>query len=741
MVEKLRRQTQERLDAGFTGLDSTAFLRDRDSVLVGVGELDSSVISEISVPVLFVVKKNKTVLEKLEQWLKRFNADPADGKIRLPLLLIDDEADNASVNTAKPEDSPTAINASIRKLLSLFSRSDYVGFTATPYANIFINPDSTDEMLGDELFPRNFIYALDAPTNYIGARTVFPEDGIHHYMLKNNDDCEFYIPEKHPIHFEPSEPPPSLKEAIASFFLANAVRDLRGQETAHRSMLINVSRFIAVQNCLCSLVDGYVRDLQRVIAHYCATGEQALSHEEIRFLKKVYDEDFAALPDHVLNGEKRFSWEEIQRALPAATASIVVRAVNGGNASKNLNYDECEEDGLRMIAIGGLSLSRGLTLEGLCTSYFHRNSRMYDTLMQMGRWFGYRDHYADVCRIWLSESSQDWYTYISDASDELRREVKKMDDCGLTPEQFGLGVRNDRNALLVTAVNKMRYAENIRLAVSLNGSVVETPYLYMDAGPNEENYRLVTDWIRSLLQDGYSYAKERSLALRQPQIIGVSLARIRELLGGYRSHYLNMDFRPEDLPALLRAYDDDTVSEWDVLISTGSGENILFCEKEIRPVVRSFNLKSEQNAIQISGNGARLGSPNSGRGGLDRKTKDRIEERIRHLRPETDPADKALSEEDYFRSGIQRRPLLTIYPLQLKTTSRDREGRLVTDPLKQELVGHFNHVLIGLGIGIPLIDGRKKKTCHYKVNLVKWRERLDVDGDGYLDATGVTEIR
>ena len=218
-IEKLRRQTQGRTDEGFVGLDSTAFNKNKDNVFVGVGNIDTSVsgwavtsttsdfntatasklsgqLSSISDPVVFVLKKNKSVLEKLESWLRLFNRNPSTGTIGSPLLLIDDEADNASVST-KPGEDPTTINKNIRKILKLFSKASYVGFTATPFANIFIDPDSTQEMLGDDLFPRDFIYALEAPTNYIGAASIFPDEGRYHFMLPDNSDCDEYVPVKH----------------------------------------------------------------------------------------------------------------------------------------------------------------------------------------------------------------------------------------------------------------------------------------------------------------------------------------------------------------------------------------------------------------------------------------------------------------------------------------------------------------------------------------------------------------
>lgn len=758
-IEKLRRQTQGRLDSGFVGLDSTALIRDKDNVFVGVGNIDQSIsgwaitstssdfnkkiaeqfngrLSSISSPVLFVLKKNKSVLEKLEQWLRIYNHD-ADGKIHTPMLMIDDEADNASVNTRKEEETPTAINAGIRTLLKLFTRGNYVAFTATPFANIFINPNSEDEMLKDDLFPRDFIYALEAPTNYIGARDIFKDGGKYNYMLQNNDDCEYYLPEKHKKDYVPGELPESLKEALASFFITNAIRDLRGQKSSHRSMLINISRFIDVQERVRRQVDAWVRELQRDIRLYYMTGPQALTHENIAFIKRVYDLLFAPLYPNVTGDEKFFTWDQIQKALNGAVASIVVRTVNGGNAAKNLNYDENEEEGLRIIAIGGFSLSRGLTLEGLSTSYFYRNSKMYDTLMQMGRWFGYRSHYADVCQIWMSDRSADWYDYISDASDELRREVRKMRDLDLTPKDFGLGVRSDKDSLLVTAVNKMRYTEDIPVTVSLNGEVVETPYIHMDSASCRSNYEWTQRWIGDLKDKGYRFADcdKENLCLQHPQILDVPKSEIVDYLNSFKSHYLNLDFRTADLVQLLENYHDKLIDKWDIMIANGTGEAHKFCGVMVKPVSRSFAIKKEKNALQMSGKGARLGSANLAKGGLTVELKDRIEDRIRALRPATDPADKQFSQEDYFNSGLKRKPLLIIYPVELNTKSKDKDNNKYTDSAKVEIKNKLGCLPIGLSIGIPAVDGHTKQKYQYTINLVRWRELIDVDDD-YYEETG-----
>ena len=491
-IEKLRRQTQGRTDEGFVGLDSTAFNKNKDSVFVGVGNIDRSIsgwavtsttsdfntstanklsgkLSSINSPVVFVLKKNKSVLEKLEGWMRLFNRNPATGTIDSPLLMIDDEADNASVST-KPGEDPTTINKNIRKILKLFSKASYVGFTATPFANIFIDPDSSQEMLGDDLFPRDFIYALEAPTNYIGAASIFPKEGKYHFMINDNGDCERYVPVKHKKDHVPGEIPLSLRKAVAGFVITNAIRDLRGQITKHRSMMVNVSVYVDVQKKIADQLDSYVREMQREIRNYYMMKEVALQYSSFAFLKDVYDQYYSKC---------EFEWDTVQTALWSAIAPIVVRYVNGGNAAKNLNYDENEELGLRIIAVGGYSLSRGLTLEGLSTSYFYRNTKMYDTLMQMGRWFGYRPHYEDLCQVWINQDAVDWYSYISEASDELKREVRRMQAEQKTPADFGLCVRSDDATLLVTARNKMRTAKDYTMTVSLSGNIIETPFIHI----------------------------------------------------------------------------------------------------------------------------------------------------------------------------------------------------------------------------------------------------------------------
>lgn len=741
-IEKLRRQTQGRTDEGFVGLDSTAFNKNKDSVYVGVGNIDRTIsgwavtsttsdfntstagklsgrLSSITSPVVFVLKKNKNVLEKLGDWLRLFNTSQTTGKIDSPLLLIDDEADNASVST-KPGEDPTTINKNIRKILSLFSKASYVGFTATPYANIFIDPDSSQEMLGDDLFPRHFIYALEAPTNYIGAATMFPEDGKYHYMIKDNSDCEAYVPLKHQKYLQPGDMPSSLKKAIASFFITNAVRDLRGQKTKHRSMMVNISVYIDVQKRIADQIDAYVRDIQREVRNYSKMGDTALNYASFSFLREVYDAYYTNCG---------YSWQQIQDALWEAIAPIVVRYVNGGNAAKNLNYDENEESGLRIIAVGGYSLSRGLTLEGLSTSYIYRNTKMYDTLMQMGRWFGYRPHYEDLCQVWINPDAESWYSYISEASEELKREVRRMQSEQRTPEDFGLCVRSDNATLLVTARNKMRTAKDYTMTVSLGGNIIETPFIHMDATIQADNLRITKKLINDIERDGYRciIGDEQYALSDKAQYLGIPQSYVLDFLSAYKSHTGNSKFHTDDLVRMIRTAQDNSFSCFDIVIASGIGNKVVTLGgMEFRCVQRSFDIKDDIAAYQMSGSKSRLGNRSYAKGGLTKELADRIEAGEHAEQMKRFGETRPLNQDVYFKPDFYdtpRNPLLVIYPVELKTPEKIETNE---DLRKQSVAINEKEALIGVSVGIPAVRGKAPKVYQYKINLIKYRELMGI---------------
>ena len=286
-LNSLRNQTQERIDADFIGwctrqkkhIGASTFGAQRRPVCFTTSVEDfkkhtaNSIamgLAALNEPVVLVIKKNKSTLENLYAWLGDNNQHNLQN---FPMLLVDDEADQASINTNKADKDPTAINSAIRNLLSLFTRSSFVGYTATPFANIFVDPETEDEMengaLYRDLFPRDFILSLDPPDNYVGPHRLFIDDADLD-CIRDITDNEDFLPISHKIDFIPQQLPDSLREAICCFLLAIAIRLLRGQTGKNHSMMVNPSRFTKVQNFLGGLVLEYLKQLKQSIANYAA---------------------------------------------------------------------------------------------------------------------------------------------------------------------------------------------------------------------------------------------------------------------------------------------------------------------------------------------------------------------------------------------------------------------------------------------------------------------------------------
>lgn len=507
ITNSLRRQTQERLDETFIGKKSVfqaaaqeilpilgqAFQQrfpvygtSRDSDFSKQAAMTYGIsLASLSEPIIFITKKNKTTLERLRNWLKDQHVTE---KINEPLLLIDDEADNASINTTANPNQVTAINKSIREILATFSRSTYIGYTATPFANIFIDPESENEMLEDDLFPRDFIKVLDPPSNYVGALRVFSENGdlSKKMVVKLDSDIEDYetlLPLTHKKDWELLQLPSSLEEAIRAFVITRAVRVLRGQGEEHCSMMVNVSRFNDIQQVVHGLVFDYLEKIRNSIGTNAGLGEKALQEKEIKNISDTYILRYSSI---------EFSFMDLLPVLPKAINSILVKTINmkGGV----LDYSKAES-GLHVIAIGGLALSRGLTLEGLTVSYILRNASASDILMQMARWFGYRPNYEDICRLYIPSRSVNHYEFITDSIEELRSELKRMELNHMTPKDFGLRVRHDPTAIRITATNKMRTATTMKIAQDYSGRHVEGYVLYNNDDVNQKNLGLVKELL------------------------------------------------------------------------------------------------------------------------------------------------------------------------------------------------------------------------------------------------------
>lgn len=518
----LRSQTQLRVDEGVLGFDTQKSRRlDTDNRWIGVGlhgaklhvhsltssaedgDFNKKVADNIGVmlgsdPVVLVVKKNSKLLNNLLTWVRGVAGTKVAGKddklVRgVPLLLIDDEADHASVNTKSKkaaaegeEDSVTAINGKIRGLLSTFVQSAYVGYTATPFANIFINPAAQNQKLGDDIFPRSFIINVKPPSNYVGPAKVFglegdpdsdipAEQGLDITRIVKDYADSSMFPPKHKKDHEPTALPETLHKAIRCFVLACSARRARQQIQVHNSMLVHVTRFVDVQERVVRLVREDLATLQRRLEF----GDGGRSPSVTDELRKLWEDEFVSVCETFPpeDAGSPVTWAEVERELHPAAAKIVVRPING-SADEVLDYKDNEKVGLSVIAVGGDKLSRGLTLEGLSVSYFLRTSQMYDTLMQMGRWFGYRKGYLDLCRLFTTETLIKWYRHIALADVELRREFDYMVAANKTPKEYGLRVRTHPDGMTVTALNKMCHSQVLEL--SWEGALVQTVQLPRD---------------------------------------------------------------------------------------------------------------------------------------------------------------------------------------------------------------------------------------------------------------------
>lgn len=652
-------------------------------------------------PMLFVVKKNVSVLRNLiryftecldtigNEYVLRVGDNPPMLN-NLPLLLIDDEADQASVD-ANPqfneegELDPTSINRNIRQLLNLFNQKAYIGYTATPFANIFIQHETDHSTYGRDLFPSSFIISIEPPSNYFGPVQVFGlnndenERGypIHISVNDASQDHSVFLPLRHRITDIPNQIPDSMKEAIKSFIISSAIRRLRGQGNKHNTMLIHCTRFNDIQNAIGVYVEEEFNRLRNGLVN---SDVDVL--EEFRIL---FDRDYIRISTEM--NATVHTWDEVGENLKPAVLKMGRRPhLINGSAGDILDYKNHEGIGVSIIAIGGDKLSRGLTLEGLTVSYFTRASSLYDTLMQMGRWFGYRAGYEDVCRIYTTDFLFGWYRDISTAFEILRKDFLEMIRLKATPMDFGLRILSHPD-MMATSIRKMRHATTLPL--SYKGKLTETSSISGDRSILINNHNAVETFIQALSHYPFD-PKENSSYLWTDVPKSEVISFLHQYISFKGAPASNTERIVEFINKQSEGQNPNTILDtWNVALAslrrTNQEGQVLVGGLPVKPLTRSIKEEFINNRLFV------------------RRIVSNVDEKI-------DFENDTTATSEVLRTLPPRlnRPLITIYPLII-------ENYRATDDLPVEILT-LERMPFGFAISWPNNDNLKQST--YDINSV-----------------------
>jgi len=475
-------------------------------------------------------------------------------------------------------------------------------------------------------------------------------------------------------------------------------------------MLVNASRFTNVQGRLRGAIHEMLENIQTSVRVNGAK-PMALAEKdpEIALLKAAWATEYASGSE---------TWDEVFPHLNTAAAPVNAVEVNS-KSSGTLNYTDYQENGLNVIAVGGFSLSRGLTLEGLMTTWFLRNSVMYDTLMQMGRWFGYRPNYGDLCRIWMPEEAEGWYAHIAESSDLLKEELRAMEAAGATPEEFGLKVRSHPDTLVVTARNKMGSGQNVVVKIGLGNSFVETAILERDGEIQARNRRAVESLVSGLENEG----KPLAIAAEYGQgrlLQSVPAELVQSFIGAFQNHRGSMLTDPGPVLNYISDRVDGELSRWDVLFpGVGDADDDrldassllgvrLVCQR------RGIGEKSDNRTIRVT-NKQRVSSRGVERAGLEQNQIDAAESAYLDTLSGYRPEGKKPNFPDRIYRRVRTRPLLVVHMLDLRKQDGTKEG---------------NEPIVAWSISFPETDTPEERT-EYIVNTTWLREnyRDDLDED------------
>ena len=567
LTNKLRQQTQRRFEEDI--VERLPLLWQKLTTAEEDGDFKTppqgGFLHHIDKAQLVVVKKWVSRLDDLIETVK--GTQPAALK-RLRVLVIDDECDQASVNSASGETDITRINLRIRELLKALPCVAYVGYTATPFANVLINPRPTDGAGLDDLYPKDFITALRPSPGYFGTEKLFGKPAaLADAALEDDDGLDMIrdVPSADEAMLQPQKAkdretfyprmPKTLEDAVLYYLACCAVRHARGDAGEHMTMLVHTSSFVVIHERVANLIEDWVELIKPSLRKH--------DSEISKRLTAVWKEEQDRLPQDITSA-RQIDLPEIFNNLPAVLNKLSV-VVENGNSDDRINYTPRKARTPKTyIVVGGSILARGLTLEGLMVSYFLRNANQYDTLLQMGRWFGFRHGYEDLPRIWMPQQLQLNFRALAGVEAEIRADIRQyVDQDPLSPLEFAVRIRA-LPGMAITSANKMKHAT--RCDISYWGRHVQTiRFDHRNDDVVKSNWRAASEFV-SLVKNVAKPSSDQKFFTNVPKTSVVRFLRAYSVQASHKdlSNKTLVSFI-ENAPAVL--------DHWNVAVmETNSGK-------------------------------------------------------------------------------------------------------------------------------------------------------------------------
>ncbi|WP_144588420.1 Z1 domain-containing protein [Brevibacterium casei] len=693
----LRKQTQQRLDHDLGVLENAGdwYQLTSDEADFGTACIkNASSISRNNKRILAVVKKYGSRLRNLLDFLRAIDEET---KKRLPILIIDDESDQATPDSSPDKDSdPTAINQLMREIWAEVRNGSYVGYTATPFANIFMDPNSQQGKKLEELYPKDFIHVMPTPADYFGAERIFGIGEVADEKIDvpdvvrtiPKDEVDILVPKGKDADLLAQVVTRSLAEAIRWFVVASAVRRVRGQADKHSTMLIHTTHKTEPHFAMRNAVEEFLEPVRRLALN-----------DDVESFRDVFTKEMSRA-GHLFPGDATTStWKHVSREIPAVLHRLRV-AVDNSKAEdfERLSYPDDQPQ--TVIVIGGGTLSRGLTLEGLFVSYFCRTSNTYDTLLQMGRWFGYRKGYEDLQRIWLSPGLDLDYRFLATVESDLRNDMELMTRLGQTPAEIGVRVRQHPGRLQITNPAKMKHTD--RVAVDFEGSRMQTTLF--DVSEEEvlrSNARATEQLIARIAP--YQLNPERQLFRDVP------LGELSEFFDAFTVHER---FREPFADAVKWAADKLPETPWNVVVASGKGVDFIAGNDVKIGSIQRAPIQTPDSEVDAEAINIRALMS-----GEDIVSDIRLEGRLKPLKDERDSrrlSNKAQYELRKASDGAGGRGLLVVYPVSRfsKPDSGSKERMPMDDALRavdQRLVADDLPPMLGIAVIAPFDTAGKVK--------------------------------